>query len=171
MGLKIKPRNTILHEIITDAKHYPENWNATFGRDHDLLSYDCYISHPDVGVYLLKEHLKNPFETQGVGAKIARHLDDDIQKTIQKNTGQFGIVQGNIQKILNNIQHGIPPEMILEAALKGNDLGLRIPLKGRATQSKNTFTVVHNNFAKQRKQLDTKFEKLMIDEGAYNSYS
>lgn len=170
MGLTIKPRQDILSDIIHEAKQYPQGWKATFGRDPVRLSYDCYISHPEIGIYLLKEYAKNPFERKGFGAKIARSIDDDIEQQIRKNPGDFGIIHSNIQKILRNIQRGIPPEAILNAALNGDDLGIRIPVKGQASRSEGTFSYIHDAFSAKQKNLDNRFEKMMADEGAYTSY-
>jgi len=65
--VKIKLRNEILNDVIRDGKKYPKEWKAVFGKDKTSLSRDCYIFNPNVGIYLLKEYEKNPFETKGLG--------------------------------------------------------------------------------------------------------
>ncbi|MFH1101591.1 MAG: hypothetical protein V1726_06120 [Methanobacteriota archaeon] len=171
MGTKIKTRYDILTDIIQEAKHYREGWYAAFGQDRERLSTDCYISHPAVGIYLLKEYEKNPFQRIGLGTKLVHHLDEDIEHRLQKHHSDFGIIQGNFQKILWNIRRGATPETILNAAIKGDDLGLSIPVKGQASRSPDTFTSFHENYASQQKNLNKKFEKMMAEDGAYNSYS
>ena len=168
--MKIKSRNEVLTDIIRDAKKFPEGWKATFGKDNELFSNDYYILHPHVGIYHLKEYQKNPFELKGLGAKIVRHIDEDIEETITKNTGDFGIIQGNIRRILRNIEKGIPAQTILNAALKGEDLGLSIPVRGHASSSKAVYTYLHHTLSPQQKSLESKFEKMMADDGAYTSY-
>jgi len=170
MALKIKPRHEILDDIITAAKKHPKGWKATFGQDHDLHSLDCYVSHPAVGVYLIKEYEKNPYMRKGLGVKIARRIDDDIEQQIQKHKGDFGIIQGNIQKILWNLNQGITPQTILDAAIRGNDLGIRIPVKGQASQSEHTFNFLHDAFTTQQKTLENRFQKLMDEDRLYTSY-
>jgi len=49
----VKSWNNILSDIIKDAKKYPKDWKAVFGKDRQLLSNDFYLFHPDVGLYLL----------------------------------------------------------------------------------------------------------------------
>ena len=171
MGAKIKPRHEILQDIITDAHKHPDGWKATFGQDREHLSTDCYISHPDIGIYLLKEYEKNPFERKGIGAKIARRIDDDITKKIQTHSGDFGIIHGNIQKILQNLNQGLSPQTILHAALRGTDLGIRIPVKGLASRETNIFNYLHDAFTIQQKHLEQQCEKIMADDGVYTSYS
>jgi hypothetical protein len=168
--VKIKSRNDILTDIIRDAKKYPRGWSASFGQDTNLFSHDCYIFHPLIGIYLLKEYNKNPFEVHGIGSKIARHLDDDIEEQITKKSGNFGIIQGDIQKILNNIHKGIPPRKILESAMNGKDLGLKIPVRGHASTSKDTYEYLNNALSTKQKQLVTRFEKMVSDDGIYTSY-
>ena len=168
--MKIKPRNNILNDIIRDAKKYPKGWNATFGYDTSLFSYDCYIFHPRIGIYLLKEYNKNPFEVKGMGSKLARHIDEDIEEQITKKSGDFGIIQGDIQKILRNINKGIPPQQILTSAINGGDLGLTIPVQGHASTSKDTFHSIKSTFYSHQKKLETCFEKMVSEDGLYKSY-
>jgi hypothetical protein len=168
--VKIKPRNDILTDIIRDAKKYPEGWNATFGKDTNLFSHDCYIFHPRIGIYLLKEYNKNPFEVKGMGLKLARHIDEDIEEQITKKSGDFGIIQGDIQKILTNINKGIPPQQILSSAMNGGDLGITMPVKGHASTSKDTFHSIKNTFYSHQKKLETCFEKMVSEDGIYKSY-
>ena len=170
--VKIKSRNEILNDIIRDAKKHPTGWKAAFGRDEELLSYDYYIFNPRIGIYLLKEYQKNPFDIKGIGAKIARHIDKDIENMINKKTGDFGIIQSNIRKILKNIEKGIHPQKILDAAIKGKyDLGLKMPVRGYASTSKDTFSHLKDILSAKHKELDIKLEKMIYEDGIYNSYS
>ncbi|MEM0493405.1 MAG: hypothetical protein QXS02_05590 [Candidatus Thermoplasmatota archaeon] len=168
--MKIKNRNQVLHDIIEESKRYPRGWKAAFGKDHDLFSFDYYICHPKAGVYLLKEFHKNPYTIKGVGGKIARSIDDDIINRISKKTSDFGIIQGDIQKIMSNINRGIHPYRIIEEGLKGNDLGITIPVKGKASSSVDTFTFLRDAFSSNQKKLDRKLEKMISEDGIYQSY-
>lgn len=168
--MKIKSRNEILTDIINDSKKHPKGWMSTFGKDSKILSNDCYIFNPDVGVYLLKEYQKNPFQVKGIGTKIARHLDEDIEDKIHKKTGDFGIIQGNIQKIIKNIDKGIHPKKIFEEGLKGNDLGIKVPIKGKTLPSKDTFSYMQNSYLSKQKKLNGKIEDMMSEDGLYKAY-
>ncbi|PNX47226.1 MAG: hypothetical protein BV459_04855 [Thermoplasmata archaeon M11B2D] len=170
MCVKIKPRNDILKDIIRDGKKHPNGWHAAFGKDPSLFSHDCYIFHPHIGIYLLKEYNKNPFEVKGVGSKLARHIDDDIQEQMSRKSGDFGIIKGDIQKIFLNIQRGIPPQQILSSALQGDDLGLTIPVQGRASTSIDTFHSLKNVFSHQQRKLETHLKKMVSDDGLFTSY-
>ena len=168
--MKIKSRNETLNDVIKDAKRYPKNWKAIFGKDNERLSKDCYIYNPDIGIYLLKEYQKNPFETKGLGGKIARHIDEEIEDEITKSAGDFGIVQGDIRRILKNIDRGIHPQKIFEAAFKGKNLGISMPVRGHASSSKDSFKNIRDTLSNKQKKLDSKFEKMATEEGLYTSY-
>jgi hypothetical protein len=170
MSIQIKSRKEILSDIINDATDQPTNWKAVFGRDTKRLSNDYYLFHPDVGLYLLKEYEKNPFNQIGVGGKIARYVDEDISNKISTFSGNFGIVQGDIHKIMENIQKGTQPSEIIEAALHGKDLGLTLPLRGCATTQNNAFETLKNSQSTHQKKIDEQFEKLAAKEGLYSSY-
>ncbi|UCF12196.1 MAG: hypothetical protein JSW06_09160 [Thermoplasmatales archaeon] len=168
--MKNKPRHEILNDIIKDSKKFPNGWKAAFGKDNKLLSNDCYILNPNIGIYLLKEYQKNPFQLTGIGTKIARRIDEEIEDKINKNSSDFGIIQGNIQKIIKNIDKGIHPQKIFEEGVKGNDLGITIPIKGKASTSENTFNYLQQMFALKQKKFNEKFEKIASDDGLYSSY-
>jgi hypothetical protein len=168
--MKNKSRNEILNDIIKDSKKFPDGWKAASGKDKKLFSTDYYIFNPNIGVYLLKEYQKNPFQITGIGTKIARHIDDDIEEGINKKSEDFGIVQGNIHKIINNIEKGIHPHKIFEEGLKGKDLGITIPVRGKVLTSENTFDYLHKMFESKQKKINEKFEKMATDNGVYSSY-
>jgi hypothetical protein len=169
--LKIKNRNDTLNEIINKAKKFPDGWKAVFGLDQKLLSNDYYLINPSIGIYLLKEFNKNPYETRGIGSHIARQVDDEIELNIQKYGGDFGILQGDIRKILDNIQKGIKPEEIFESAIDGkNNFGISFPIRGKASNSQKNFNFLNRELSSEKKKLDCKFEKIASDEKFYDSY-
>ena len=169
--MKIKSRNEILNDVIRNGKKHPKEWNAVFGKDKTNLSRDTYIFNPNIGVYLLKEFEKNPFEVRGLGGLVARHLDEDVQADISKYAGDFGIIQGDFKKIFKNLKKGVDPKEIFNAAISGKkDLGISLPIRGQASTSKDLFDNIHNNLLKKQKKIDEKFKKIASDEGFYKSY-
>ena len=169
--MKIKLRNEILNDVIRDGKKHPKEWKAVFGQDKASLSRDCYIFNPNIGIYLLKEYEKNPFEIKGLGGLVARHLDEDVQAEISKFAGDFGILQGDYKKILKNLKKGFEPQEIFDAAISGKkDLGISLSVRGHASTSKDLFDNIRNNLLTKQKKLDEKFKKIASDEGLYNLY-
>lgn len=168
--MKSKPRNEILNDIIKDSKKYPNGWKAAFGKDNKLFSNDYYILNPNIGIYIIKEYQKNPFNVTGVGAKIARNINDEIEEEFKKNSGDFGIIQGNINKIVKNLNRGMHPQKIFEEGVKGNDLGITIPLKGKASTSDKTFQYLQETLNLKQKKINEKFQKIASNDGLYRSY-
>ena len=169
--MKIKLRNEILNDVIKDGKKHPKEWKAVFGEDKTSLSKDCYIFNPSIGVYLLKEYEKNPYEIKGLGGLVARRLDEDVQSEISKYAGDFWILQGDFKKILKNLKKGIEPKEIFDAAVSGKkDLGISLPVRGHASTSKDLFDDIRNNLLTKQKKIDEKFKKIATDEGLYQSY-
>ena len=157
--MKIKSRAEILNDIIEDSKNFPKGWRAAFGKNDDLFSNDYYIFNQNTGLYFLREYQKNPFQIKGIGTKIARHIDDDISEKIYEKSGDFGIIQGNIQRIIRNIDKGIHPQKILEEELKGKNLGITIPVKGKASNSKDAFNNLQDIYQSKQKKLNLKLKK------------
>ena len=166
----VKPRNTILNDIIKDAKKFPKDWRAVFGKDRQLLSDDYYLFHPDVGLYLLKEYQKNPFQRKGVGGKIQRHVDEHISNTISSYANDFGIIQGDINKIAYHIKKGKQPHEIIDAAIQGKNMGLTMPLRGQASASDKTFQHLRKELSKKQQRIDKNLKKKATEDGLYNSY-
>ena len=169
--MKIKSRDEILKDVIREGKKYPKNWKAVFGKDNKNLSNDYYIFNPKIGIFLLKEYQKNPFEMKGIGGKIARHVDEDLELEVSKYSNDFGIIQGDYRKILKNLEKGMKPKKIFDAALKGKkNLGISMPIRGHASSNIDVFKDIHNTYLLDQKKLDLKFEKMAIDDGFYKSY-
>ena len=169
--MKIKDRREILNDIIHDGKKHPRGWKAIFGKDNHRLTRDYYLMNPNSGIYYMKEYDKNPFIVKGIGSKIARKIDDEIENEIAKNKADFGIIQGDFQKIIKNIQRGIKPDNIFNEAIKGKkDLGITIPVRGKASSSKEKFQNLNQVLLNNRKKINSKIEKIANEDGLYNQY-
>ena len=171
IALEIKSRNKVLSDVIRDGEKHPKGWKAVFGKDNERLYRDFYVFNPEIGIYVIKEYNKNPYEIKGIGGKIARNVDEEIDREISQHAGDFGIIQGDFQKVLKNLERGIHPQKIFDAAIKGKkDLGISMPIRGQASNSKEKFRDLHNTLSTRRKKIDSKLEKMASDDGIYASY-
>ncbi len=168
--MKIKSRSNLLNDIIKDAKKFPDGWKAVIGKDEKNFSNDYYIFNPKTGIYLLKEYQKNPYMVKGIGGKIARYVDENIENEISKFSSDFGIIKSNIPKISKNLKKGVPFDNILNAAIKGEDMGISMPMRGYASALKDNYKNIRNEFLNKQKRIDINFEKLAYEDGLYNSY-
>lgn len=75
--MRVRAWQDILADV-SESSADPAGWRAVAGDRRDGIGEDLYLGHPDAGVYQLKTYAKNPFEVQGVGTELARHVDDGI---------------------------------------------------------------------------------------------
>ncbi|PSQ02834.1 hypothetical protein BRC94_00890 [Halobacteriales archaeon QS_5_70_17] len=89
--MRVRDWQDILNDVVesdTDAG----GWRAVAGDRRDGVGEDMYLGHPSGGVYQLKTYAKNPFEVRGVGAEVARHIDDDLDPLFPNEaSGRFGV--------------------------------------------------------------------------------
>lgn len=168
--MKIKKRNEVLDDIIHHGKKWPNDWMASFGKNYHDHADDYYVHHPKVGLFYIKEYQKNPYQHIGVGGKVARKIDADVTEELHKQSHQFGIIQGDARKITENIKKGISPEEIINGMISGKDKGIRMPIKGRASQSKEPFQKAKQQGKDEQKKINHRFQQIAKDEGIYSSY-
>ena len=92
--MTIRDWQDVLAEVV-DSTADPQSWRAVAGERRRGLGEDLYLGHPYAGVYHLKTFAKNPFEVNGVGTRVARKIDDDLEELFPAgDTGQFGVQPG-----------------------------------------------------------------------------
>ena len=85
--MRIREWQDILDDV-TDAGADPDGWRAIAGQRQGGVGEDLYLGHPGVGVYHLKTYAKNPYDVRGVGAKVARKIDDGIDPLLPTEDGR-----------------------------------------------------------------------------------
>lgn len=93
--MRVRNWDDILQEVI-DSDADAASWRAVGGDRRSGIGEDMYIAHPEVGAFQLKTYAKNPYSVDGVGAKIARRVDEDIDPLFPSeddSSGLFGVQQ------------------------------------------------------------------------------
>lgn len=168
--MKIKTRNELLTDIIHHGKKHPTGWMASFSKNYHYLSNDYFLHHPKVGLFYLKEYQKNPFEQVGVGGKVARKIDEDAIEELRKHADHFGIIQGDVRKITEHVKKGVSPDEIIQGMLTGKNMGMSMPVKGKATQSSESIETVKNHGKNLQQRVDYRFQQMAKEQGLYTSY-
>jgi hypothetical protein len=75
--MRVRDWQDVLDDV-TEGTADPDGWRAVAGQRRNGVGEDLYLGHPGVGVYHLKTYAKNPYDVRGVGAKVARKVDDGI---------------------------------------------------------------------------------------------
>jgi hypothetical protein len=93
--MRVRDWQDILEDVV-ESNADPDGWRAVGGDRANGIGEDLYIGHPGVGVYQLKTYARNPFEVQGVGAEVARNIDDELDPLFPEEPqgGMFGVQQG-----------------------------------------------------------------------------
>ncbi|AFK20455.1 hypothetical protein E6P09_12885 [Haloferax mediterranei ATCC 33500] len=93
--MRVRDWQDILSDVVDDGRD-PDAWRAVAGQRRQHIGEDLFLGHPDVGVYQLKTYAKNPYDVRGVGARVARRIDDDLDPLFpnrheEDDAGLFGV--------------------------------------------------------------------------------
>jgi len=91
--MRVRDWQDILEDVVeSDAD--PDGWRAVAGDRRSGVGEDMFVGHPAVGVFQLKTYAKNPFEVHGVGSRVARKIDDDLDPLFPEDAGgRFAVQQ------------------------------------------------------------------------------
>jgi hypothetical protein len=88
--MRVRDWQDILTDV-TESDADPDGWRAVGGDRASGLGEDLFVGHPNAGVFQLKTYAKNPFQVEGVGAQVARRIDDDIEPLFPETDGAAGL--------------------------------------------------------------------------------
>jgi hypothetical protein len=89
--MRVRDWQDILDDVVESTAD-PADWRAVAGDRANGIGEDLYLGHPDAGVYHLKTYAKNPFEVHGVGSRVARRVDEDIDPFLPTDDhGRFAV--------------------------------------------------------------------------------
>ncbi|MFC7073065.1 hypothetical protein ACFQJ7_12635 [Halovenus rubra] len=93
--MRVRDWDDILSDVV-ESNVDPDGWRAVGGDRATGIGEDLYLAHPGVGAFQLKTYAKNPYNVDGVGAKVARQVDGDIDPLFpsqESGTSLFGVQQ------------------------------------------------------------------------------
>jgi hypothetical protein len=91
--MQVRDWQDILEDVV-ESNAESDGWRAVGGDRSGGLGEDLFIGHPSAGVFQLKTYAKNPFEIEGVGTRVARRIDEDIDPLFPgrgQGPGMFGV--------------------------------------------------------------------------------
>ncbi|WP_049970128.1 hypothetical protein [Haladaptatus cibarius] len=109
--MRVREWQEILQDVI-DRDVDPDGWRAAGGQRAGGVGEDLYLGHQKAGLYHLKTYAKNPYEVRGVGAQVARKLDDEIGSYLPKTDSREG------RFAVRNPEEKTPDEKEAEARAK-----------------------------------------------------
>ena len=91
--MRVRDWQDILDDVV-ETDRDPDQWRAVGGDRANGIGDDLYLAHPSTGVFQLKTYAKNPYEVQGVGTRVARKVDEEIDPLFpEQGSGLFGVQQ------------------------------------------------------------------------------
>ena len=93
--MRVRDWQDILEDVVESGADAGE-WRAVAGDRRGGPGEDMFLGHPSVGVFQLKTFAKNPYEVQGVGSRVARKVDEDLDPLFpaEDADGRFGVNNG-----------------------------------------------------------------------------
>ena len=93
--MRVRDWQDILGDVV-ESNADPDGWRAVAGDRRGGVGEDLFLGHPSVGVFQLKTFAKTPFEVQGVGSRVARRIDDELDPIFpaEDGSGRFGVNRG-----------------------------------------------------------------------------
>ncbi|CCQ37021.1 uncharacterized protein Nmlp_2871 [Natronomonas moolapensis 8.8.11] len=93
--MRVRDWQEILEDVVeSDAD--AGGWRAVAGDRRGGVGEDMFVGHPSIGVFQLKTFAKNPYEVRGVGSRVARRIDDELDPLFPERDdgGRFGVNHG-----------------------------------------------------------------------------
>ncbi|ERG98343.1 MAG: hypothetical protein J07HQX50_02381 [Haloquadratum sp. J07HQX50] len=75
--MRVRNWKDILSDV-SESNADASGWRAVAGNRQSGIGEVLFLGHPNVGVYEMKTYSKNPRQLRGVGAKVARRIDDEL---------------------------------------------------------------------------------------------
>lgn len=91
--MRVRSWDDIL-ETVAESDADPDDWRAIGGDRQSGVGEDLYLAHPAVGAYQVKTYARNPYNVEGVGAKIARRVNEELTPLFpdrESAAGVFGV--------------------------------------------------------------------------------
>ncbi|MHA2217151.1 MAG: hypothetical protein ACXACY_14520 [Candidatus Hodarchaeales archaeon] len=84
--MTVKDLQQILKEIMREGKKYPGEWKSIIAPTRDFSGSDLIVFHPTEGpIFQVRAYEKNPLKMEGIGTRLARSVDEDFLRLIDKH--------------------------------------------------------------------------------------
>lgn len=175
--MRVRDWQDILSDV-TESDVDPDGWRAVAGDRRQGVGEDFYLGHPAVGVYQLKTYSKNPQTLRGVGAQVARRIDDELDPLLpdQDQGGRFAVRQppeseGEAKQMAKHLQETLRvhaeapthPEDLFEDVMDALDSPAWGPMEYEFTGRPDRLDELSNTFEDAERLLDSELDDI-IDE-------
>jgi len=181
--MRVRDWDDILRDVV-ESNADPSGWRAVGGDRANGIGEDLYIAHPGVGAFQLKTYARNPLQVEGVGAKVARRVDDEIDPLFPENDagGLFGVQEpvedeGTAQQRVNELETVVEthaeapttPDALFEDIMDALDSPAYGPMEFDQHDRPDAMDGLTDTFADAQQLLETEFEDV-IDENVERGF-
>ena len=170
---------------VADSSAEPEGWRAIGGDRSGGIGEDLSIGHPDTGVFQVKTYARNPFEVQGVGAKVAGRVDDELAPLFPERgdaSGHFGVqapveeaaaedVATELETVVEtHAEAPTSPEALFDDITDAVDSPAYGPMEVETNDRPGTMDDLTDTFEEAEDLLETEFKDVVddaVDRGFY----
>lgn len=181
--MRVRDWEDILEEVIENDTE-PDQWRAVGGDRASGIGEDLYLGHPSVGVFHLKTYAKNPYQVQGVGTRVARRIDEDIDPLFpDEHSGRFGVRtppadETDAKDQVNHVQEVIQahsdapttPDALFEDLMDALESPAYGPMEYDLTDRPEALSDLTDTFEEAEALLDSELDDLIdetVDRGFY----
>jgi hypothetical protein len=176
--MQVRDWQDIMEEVV-DSGADPEGWRAVGGDRSGGIGEDLYIGHPSIGVFQVKTYARNPYEVQGVGARVARRVDDELDPLFPERgdaPGHFGVqkpvdeaeaedVATKLETVVEtHAEAPTSPEALFDDIMDAVDSPAYGPMEFESQDRPEAMDELTDTFEEAEALLDAEFEDVVDDD-------
>jgi hypothetical protein len=176
--MQVRDWQDIMEEVV-DSGADPEGWRAVGGDRSGGIGEDLYIGHPSTGVFQVKTYARNPYEVQGVGARVARRVDDELDPLFPERgdaPGHFGVqkpvdeaeaedVATKLETVVEtHAEAPTSPEALFDDIMDAVDSPAYGPMEFESQDRPEAMDELTDTFEEAEALLDAEFEDVVDDD-------
>lgn len=177
--MRVRDWQDIVNDVVEEDAD-PDDWRAVAGDRASGVGEDMYLGHPAVGVFQLKTFAKNPFEVKGVGTRVARRVDEDLDPLFpgEDARARFGVQQppededdaerkaNHLQEVLQaHAETPTSPDDLFEDVMEVLDSPAFGPMEYEQTDRPESLDELATTFADAEEVLDAELDELVDEDG------
>jgi hypothetical protein len=177
--MRVRDWQDIMEEVV-ESNADPDGWRAVGGDRAGGIGEDLYVGHPGVGVFQVKTYAKNPFEVEGVGTRVARQIDDELDPLFPAEDGAnglFGVQQPpddeddaeekakDLESVLQaHAEAPTTPQALFEDVMDVLDSPAYGPMEFENTDRPDRLDDLSETFEEAQELLETEFEDVISED-------
>lgn len=181
--MRVRDWEDIVSDVV-EADVQPSGWRGVGGDRRSGLGEDLFLSHPNVGVFQLKTYAKHPGSVKGVGTKVARKVDDDLDPLFpEESPARFAVNtppedEAAAEATANELEQVVKahsdapttPEDFMDDVMDAMDSPAYGPIDFDHYDQPESLTSLTDSFDEAQSVLDAELEDLIESDGVGRAF-